>query len=85
MFELSDPKTYWLNLTNIGLGIVTLACLVILCRSVLLDIWDRIKGRAPAAVHLDDHTFFEPELGLTMADGGEKRANGERQSVNQRD
>ncbi len=69
MFDLSDPKAYWLNLTNIGLGIVTLACLIVLGRSLLLDVWDRIRGKAIQ----DDHTFFEPELGLTMADGGEKR------------
>ena len=71
MFELSDPKTYWLNITNVALGLVTLACLIILARGVLYDIVERFRGKAPSAA--DDHTFFEPELGLTMADGGEKR------------
>ncbi len=73
MFELSDPKTYWLNITNIGLGLVTLACLVALVRGVLYDIFERFRGKAAEAPQVDDHTFFEPELGLTMADGGEKR------------
>ncbi len=72
MFELSDPKTYWLNITNIGLGLVTLACLITLARGVLYDVLERFRGKA-AAAPADDHTFFEPELGLTMADGGEKR------------
>ncbi len=73
MFELSDPKTYWLNFTNIGLGLVTLACLVALVRGVLYDILERFRGKTAETPQVDDHTFFEPELGLTMADGGEKR------------
>ncbi len=71
MFESSDPKTYWLNITNIGLGLVTLACLITLARGVLFDILERFRGKATAQA--DDHAFFEPELGLTMADGGERR------------
>ncbi len=67
MLELSDPKAYWLNMTNIGLGLVTLICLIALTRGVLLDVWERMRSRTA-----DDHAFFEPELGVTMADGGER-------------
>ncbi len=69
MFDLSDPEAYWLNLTNIGLGIVTLACVVLLARGLMHDLWDRIRGKATVAA--DDHAFFDRELGFTMADGGE--------------
>ena len=73
MFDLSDPRTYWLNITNIGLGLVVLVCLIALVRGVLFDILERFSGKAGVPVSEDDHAFFEPELGLTMADGGEKR------------
>ncbi len=73
MFDLSDPKTYWLNITNIGLGLVVLVCCVAAARAFLRDLLDHRSQRAEAGVSFDDHTFMEPELGITMADGGEKR------------
>ncbi len=72
MFDMADPKTYWLNLTNVVLGLVTLVCVVGLVRGVLLDLWGRSRGNAAPAAPSDDHVFFQPELGVTMADGGEK-------------
>ncbi len=72
MFESSDPRIYWLSVTNIVLGLVTLVCLVALIRGVLLDLWERIRGQATSADPADDHAFFEPRLGLTMPDGGER-------------
>ncbi len=72
MLESSDPKIYWLSVTNIGLGLVALVCLVALIRGVLLDLWERIRGQATSADPADDHAFFEPRLGLTMPDGGER-------------
>ncbi len=73
MFDLSDPKTYWLNITNIGLGLVVLACCVAVVRAFVIDLLERRSQRTAAGTDSDGHTFFEPELGITMADGGEKR------------
>ncbi len=73
MFDLSDPKTYWLNITNIGLGLVVLICCVAAGRAFLHDLLGRRSQRADSGLAFDDHTFMEPELGITMADGGEKR------------
>ena len=69
MFDLSDPKTYWLNLTNIGLGLVTLACVVIAAKALFRDILDRLFVRAEART--DARLFVVPGLGTTLADGGE--------------
>ena len=63
----------WLNLTNAGLGLATLAGIAALAWAAVRELRERAKGRV--AVHdLDPHAAFIPELGLTMADGGEKLA-----------
>ncbi|MGK2857133.1 MAG: hypothetical protein ACSLFQ_07995 [Thermoanaerobaculia bacterium] len=67
-----DPQTMWLNLTNIGLGIVTLACFATVAWSVAVEIAERVGAKSRAAVEHDDHALLVPGLGLTMADGGEK-------------
>jgi hypothetical protein len=67
----TDTEVLWLNLTNAGLGLATLAGIAALAWAVLRDLRERAKSRV--AVHgLDPHSAFIPELGLTMADGGEK-------------
>ena len=55
----------------LGLGLATLAGIAVLAWSAVRELAGRAKGRV--AVHqLDPHSAFIPELGLTMADGGEK-------------
>jgi hypothetical protein len=78
--------TFWLNLTNFALGMVTVLALVLVFSAVCWDLLVR-KVRAPRTNReldlntLDDelramlqgsHSMYEPGLGLTMADGGEK-------------
>jgi hypothetical protein len=70
MFDFNDPNTFWLNVTNVILGLVTLICCVVVGRGVYQDIRARLRKRAPVTV--DDHTFIIPELGITMADGGKR-------------
>lgn len=67
----TDTEILWLNLTNAGLGLATLAGIGVLAWSVVREVAERAKSRV--SVHsLDPHSAFIPELGLTMADGGEK-------------
>ena len=70
MFNFFDPETFWLNVTNLGLGIVTLICCLILAAGIVQEVVVRIRARV--AVNADDHAFALPNLGLTMADGGER-------------
>jgi len=72
MFDMSDPKTFWLNIMNIGLGLVVLTCCIAFARALMQDLLARRAQRVKAGAY-DDHTFLEPALGITMADGGEKR------------
>ena len=67
MFDFGDPETLWLNITNLGLGIVTLAALIGLGTVVAKELLGRLALHAPSP----EHELLDPQLGLTMADGGE--------------
>ena len=79
---LSDPSTYWLTITNVGLGVVTLICCIAVAFGVVQELAAKRKKKAAfstldhevsdlAASFGDGHAFQFPQLGLTMADGGE--------------
>ncbi len=70
MFDFNDPNTFWLNVTNIALGVITVICCVAVGRGLYQEVVVRLKKRA--TVSADDHAFSIPGLGITMADGGER-------------
>ncbi len=78
--------TFWLNMTNFALGIITLLALVVVFGAVG---WDFIVRKAKRVHGVEEinlntldadlremlrgsHTLSVPGLGLTMADGGER-------------
>ena len=73
MFDPTDAETFWLTATNIALGAVTLICIIAVgvvgFREIFSRAWMRVRETALA----DDHTFVHADLGLTMADGGERQ------------
>lgn len=72
VFELGDPRTFWLNVTNIALGVITGVCCLVLGKALFQEIMERVRGDKREKVQLDDYSYITPELGLTMADGGER-------------
>jgi len=70
MYGPDGPDTFWLNFTNIALGLVTLACVLAIAGGVARELLVRWQRRAVASA--DDHAFATPGLGVTMADGGER-------------
>ena len=76
MFTLNwnDPQVYWLNVTNWILLLVTVVCVVILAAAVAREVLRRVRSRMPIGVRepLDAHVAAYPDLGFTMADGGER-------------
>jgi hypothetical protein len=79
---MSDPSTYWLTFTNAALGIVVLICCVAVAVGVVQEIAAKRKKVAAMSKldrevndlvnsYQDGHAFHLPELGMTMADGGE--------------
>ena len=70
MFDMNDPNTFWLNITNIVLGVVTLICCVVVGYAVIQEVLLHIKKRKAKLVESDDHALLVTGLGITMADGG---------------
>lgn len=67
----ADPQVFWLNVTNIALGVICLTCVVLVAGAVVKEVMKRAKARAGVMGGLDVHTMALPDLGTTMADGGE--------------
>jgi hypothetical protein len=66
MFDLSDPRS-WTNFTNWLLVIVAFIAAGYIGFRLL-----REKRSRTSAAADDAHTMVLPDLGVTMADGGEK-------------
>ncbi len=73
MFDLSDPRS-WTYFTNWLLVAVALVAAGYIGFGLL-----RKKRARP---HNDPHTLILPDLGITMADGGEKVAEPELKNKN---
>ena len=76
-------ETWWLTATNLALGAIVLICAVVVTAAVTREVTARMYKRAKVSAEIDrdmrtlmaefdDHAFVNPELGITMADGGEK-------------
>ena len=59
----------WLNMTNAILGGITVVCLLVVIIGVFRTLLEKIRARR--LFLYGDHVLRDPELGLTMADGGE--------------
>jgi len=71
--DWGNPQTLWLNLTNLALGIVTLLGLLVVAGGIAQEVLAK-RRKARELAGMDDemrHMLNVPELGLTMADGGE--------------
>ena len=72
---------FWLNLTNIALGVIVVLAVLLVAYGVVWELVLRHKkhaalndANAEMSAMLQDefgHSLAVPELGLTMADGGE--------------
>jgi hypothetical protein len=73
MFGLLMSDEMWLNVTNGILGAVTLICVLAIAAAVFHDVANKVRERVRARSHFayDRHSVALPDLGLTMADGGE--------------
>jgi len=66
-----NDQSLWLNVTNLALGVVTLAAVLSAVAAVARDataLDDELRAIFDAA---SPHVMSVPGLGLTMADGGE--------------
>lgn len=72
MFDSMNSETLWLTLTNVGLGIVTVACIIAVGVVVTKEIYGDIRSKVRVPQLQDDHSFMLGDLGITMADGGKR-------------
>jgi hypothetical protein len=72
MQDFFASETSWLTLTNIALGVVTIACVFAVARTAFMELAERARSRVRVPAWQDDHSFVLSDLGVTMADGGEK-------------
>jgi hypothetical protein len=70
MLNFTD-ETMWLNVTNIALGVVVLVACVVVARVFAAELFERVR-HAFALKHSPAHELFVSDLGLTMADGGDR-------------
>lgn len=76
MIGPTDSEVFWLNVTNIALGVATLVFIVAVATVVVQAVWKRLRMRAELREEAG-HTLYVDDLGLTMADGGKKRKDSE--------
>jgi hypothetical protein len=72
MFYPAGNEAFWLNLTNLGLGLVTLAVLVPIGIALGKEAFAHFRKQFSMAAGNETHSFVVGGLGLTMADGGER-------------
>ena len=72
MFDSMNSETVWLTITNAGLGIVALICIVAVGVVAGKELYAGMKEKVRVPQLQDDHSFMLSELGITMADGGER-------------
>jgi hypothetical protein len=70
MFDIFNSETFWLDATNVILGLVTAVCLAIVGRVAFKEIRARVASRVRIPLAEDTHAFDLADLGITMADGG---------------
>jgi hypothetical protein len=78
MFTFTD-ETMWLTVTNVVLGVVVVVACVVVVRVFAAELIGRLR-ESFAVQHSTGHELFVSDLGLTMADGGEridKKNNGQ--------
>ncbi len=72
MFDSMDSETLWLTITNAGLGIVTLICVIAVGGVIAKEIFADMRNKVRIPQLQDDHSFLLDDLGITMADGGNR-------------
>ena len=80
LFDPSNPEAFWLDVTNAGLGVLCLVCLLAIGWGVVRELAYRFRRRSIRSVS-DPHTLQHAALGMTMADGGEPRAESTEESA----
>jgi hypothetical protein len=69
MYPPAGPDTLWLDFANVLLGLVTLLCVAVVGAGVVVELMQRLRV---ADLAEDAHALAAPDLGVTIAGGGER-------------
>lgn len=72
MLDNTDSAVLWLNITNFAMLGAVIICFVLLGGAIVRELLSKVHKPATSPKVADDHAFLMPELGMTMADGGER-------------
>ena len=78
---MSEMDVLELNIANAALALATLVCVLMVGWGVVVEVAERLRARWAQSAAQDDHALALPQLGLTMADGGEKITDKESEST----
>jgi len=71
MFDLSNPHD-WELITNLGLVLVAFIAVIYIGAGRFQNVFTQAAARVSNSFRKDPHTLVLHDLGITMADGGEK-------------
>jgi len=71
MFDLSNPHS-WELITNLALVLVAFIAMIYIGAGTFRKVFSQAAARITDAFRKDPHTLVLHDLGVTMADGGEK-------------
>jgi hypothetical protein len=72
MLDPNQVESLWLVLTNVLLGVFTFICIAAVGWIAVREVLARVRERPAISLQHDSHAFTLSDLGITMADGGEK-------------
>jgi len=72
MYSLVDPKTIWLLLTNLVLGLVVVVCGAMIVWCLARDVQQRRREESEELLVPGDYLDGLENLGVTLPDGGER-------------
>jgi hypothetical protein len=76
MWDFLNANEFWLLLVNAVLGLTTLICMLVIGRVAIREVTEKRKVNRWLRELDDDHAFVVSDLGITMADGGERVVGG---------
>jgi hypothetical protein len=75
MWDFLNANEFWLLFVNAILGLTTLICMLVIGRVAIREIVEKRNVGKWLKELDDDHAFVVSDLGVTMADGGERVEN----------
>jgi hypothetical protein len=68
-----ESDELWFVVLNLAIVLACVACTAIFAGAIVVEVFFNRSQQGVEGLHKDLHVLHEPELGVTMADGGEPK------------